>query len=104
MPTLLDSATITTALEALPGWDVSAGQLVRTVHVQAGTDALLRSVHQVAEQLGHQPVTEVDGASVTFRLSTSSVGGISDLDVDVAARIDQVLSGSEATGTDPAHR
>ena len=70
--------------------------------MQAGTDALLRSVHHVAEELGHQPVTGVDGASVTFRSSTSSVGRISDLDVDVAARIDQVLSGSEATGTDPA--
>lgn len=104
MPSLLDSATITIALEALPGWQATAGHLVRTVHVQAGTDALLRSVRQVADELNHQPDTEVDGASLTFRLSTSSVGGISDLDVDLAARIDQILSGSEATGTDPAHR
>ena len=61
-------------------------------------------MRQVAHELDHQPDIEVDGSSVTFRLFTSSVGGISDLDVDLAARIDQVLSGSEATGTDPAHR
>ena len=104
MPTLLDSDTVTTALEALPGWQATNRQLIRTVHVQAGTDALLRSVRQVADELAHQPDTEVDGTTVTFRLSTEAVGGISDLDVDLAARIDQVLSGSEATGTDPAHR
>lgn len=49
----------------------------------------------------HQAATDVHSHTVTFRLSTRSVGGISDLDVDLAARIDQVLSGSEATGTDP---
>ncbi len=104
MPSLLDSDTIATALEALPGWQATSGQLVRTVHVPAGTDALLRSVRQITDEQDHPADIDIDGEAVTFRLSTSSAGGISDLDVDLAARIDQVLSGSEATGTDPARR
>lgn len=104
MPSLLDSATIARALEALPGWQALGNQLVRTVQVPAGTDALLRSVRQLAQELHHRADIKVDGTAVTVRLSTGSVGGISDLDIDLAARIDQVLSGSKATGTDPAPR
>ncbi len=104
MPSLLDSNTIAIALEALPGWQALDDQLVRTVQVPAGIDALLRSVRQLAQDMDHPADAQVDGAAVTIRLSTSSVGGVSELDVDLAARIDQVLSGSEATGTDPAHR
>ena len=103
MPTLLDADTTATALEALPGWRAVDGCLQRSVEVPAGASALLRSVGQISAQMNHQAATDVHGHTVTFRLSTSSVGGISDLDVDLAARIDQVLSGSEATGTDPGH-
>lgn len=104
MASPLDSDTIDTALQARPGWQATGGQLVRTGHVPAGTDALLRSVRQLADELGHQARPDVNKAAVTVRLSTEDTGGSGELDVDLAARIDQVLSGSEATGTNPAHR
>lgn len=59
-------------------------------------------MEQVAQERDHHLASNVDGKNATVRLSTRSAGGVTELDVDLAARIDQVLSGSHATGTDPA--
>lgn len=104
MPAVLSAEEIDAALEALPAWAVEGGSLTRTVQAAGGAPALLRSIDQVAQELDHHPDSDVDGDNVRFRLSTHSAGGVTELDVDLAARIDQVLSGSQATGTDPAQR
>lgn len=73
----------------------------RAVITPAGSAALLRSVEQLAEQMHHSPdSTTLTGDALTIRLATG--GDVTGLDVELAARIDQVLSGSHATGTTPA--
>ena len=100
---MLDTEQIAVALEALPSWEHESGALLRRVEVAAGSQALVRSVEQIAGEMGHDCKVTVDGDHVELRLGTPSAGGVTELDVDLAARIDQVLSGSQATGTDPAH-
>ena len=102
--TALDTEQIAVALEALPSWEHEAGALLRRVEVAAGPLALVRSVEQIAGEMSHDCQITVDGDHVELQLRTPSAGGVTELDVDLAARIDQVLSGSQATGTDPAHR
>lgn len=94
----LDRAAIDTALAALPGWSYDGAALCRRAHVPPDSqDAMAESVARVADELDHHPEVSRDTAAMTFRLWTHSVGGVTEQDVTLAARIDQVLSGS---GTD----
>lgn len=98
MAQLLDQDQIATALEALPEWSGDERALRRTASVPADSqDALAESVQRVADEMDHHPQVERSGDSMTFSLWTHSAGGVTHKDVELAARIDQVLSGS---GTD----
>ena len=101
MPDLLDPADVETALAALPGWTFQDDALVKRADVPADSqDGLLESVAQVADELDHHPDVSRETDAVVFRLRTHSAGGVTSKDVDLAARIDQVLSGaSRDTGT-----
>lgn len=102
MADLLDRDQIDAALESLPGWSTDGQALTRRAEVTADSqDAMAASVAAVADALDHHPVVERDDAAMTFRLWTHSAGGVTAKDVELAARIDQVLSGS---GTDTGGR
>lgn len=100
MADLLDRDDIDTALASLPGWAYEDEKLVKRADVPADSqDALVEAVSRVADDLNHHPDISRDGNGVTFRLWTHSAGGVTAKDVDLAARIDQQLSGA---GTDTA--
>ena len=99
MPHLLSDQDIQTALEALPGWERAGDRLVREVDVPADSqDALERSIAEVADALNHHPDVRRDGDTVHLELWTHSAGGVTRKDIELAGRIDQVLSGPSATG------
>jgi 4a-hydroxytetrahydrobiopterin dehydratase len=94
MPDVLDQDAIDTALSALPGWTYDGEALVKRADVPDDSqDALERTVGAVADALDHHPLVTREPGAVTFRLWTHSAGGVTAKDVDLAARIDQVLSG-----------
>ena len=94
MPEVLDQDAIDTALGALPGWRYDGEALVKHADVPSDSqDTLERSVGAVADALDHHPVVTREPDALTFRLWTHSAGGVTAKDVDLAARIDQVLTG-----------
>jgi 4a-hydroxytetrahydrobiopterin dehydratase len=98
MAELLDRDDIDTALAALPGWSFDDGKLVRRAEVPDDSqDALVEAVARIADEVNHHPDVTRETGAVTFRLWTHSAGGVTAKDVDLAARIDQQLSGA---GTD----
>jgi 4a-hydroxytetrahydrobiopterin dehydratase len=95
MPALLDDDEIRTALAALPGWDRDDLALIKRVPVADDQhESVERAVADVADALDHHPEVARDFGSLTFRLWTHSAGGVTAKDVELAGRIDQVLSGS----------
>lgn len=48
-------------------------------------------VAQAAEEMDHHPDIDIRWRTVTFRLSTHSHGGITDLDTTLAERIDLIV-------------
>jgi 4a-hydroxytetrahydrobiopterin dehydratase len=95
MPEVLDPEAIDTALGALPGWEYDGEALVKRADVPDDSqDALERTVGAVADELDHHPAVTREPDALTFRLWTHSAGGVTAKDVDLAARIDQVLAGA----------
>jgi 4a-hydroxytetrahydrobiopterin dehydratase len=100
MAGLIPDDEIAAALQALPGWSYEDGRLTKRADVPADSqDALLEAVGRVADDMDHHPDVERAEDGVTFRLWTHSAGGVTAKDVDLAARIDQQLSGA---GSDTA--
>lgn len=95
MADILDRADIDIALASLPGWSYDGEALVKSVGVPADSrDALVEAVAAVSDALDHHPDTSPDDQGLRFRLWTHSDGGVTSKDVELAARIDQVLSGA----------
>lgn len=86
---LLDDAELDRALPSL-SWRREGRQLVKVVRRQDFAEALayLNLVGALAEQAGHHPDVEISWNTVTLRLTTHSLGGITDADLSLARRID----------------
>ena len=87
-PTLLDEPLVDDTLQSLPGWNGDKHTLWREVHLPPHLDdELRRRVDVDSTAMGHAAEVErVDGGT-RFVLTTHDVGGVSELDVALAAHI-----------------
>lgn len=95
MAELLDDDAITSALDALPGWERDGDALVRSAKLPSFLAAIgvVDRVAAIAEERDHHPDIDIRWRTLTFRCSTHSAGGITDLDAALAAAIsDQVMA------------
>lgn len=84
----LSSAEVQSRLAALPGWQIEAGELVRTFHFKDFRAALhfVNQVGETAEAAGHHPDIDIRYNRVRLALVTHDAGGITAKDFDLAAR------------------
>lgn len=94
MTILLDDERVTAALDELTGWQRDGDAIVRTAKLPSFPAAIeaVRAVAEIAEARNHHPDIDIRWRTVTFRCSTHSEGGITDLDIDLARQIEQVLA------------
>ena len=90
MPELLSDTRIDEAIADLPDWRREGGALRRTIEAYDFRTAIriLDKVAVEAESLQHHPDIDIRYKTVHFALSTHSAGGITELDVDLAHRIE----------------
>ncbi|MGA5703716.1 4a-hydroxytetrahydrobiopterin dehydratase [Peterkaempfera bronchialis] len=90
----LTEPEIALRLTALPDWARDGDSIRRTAEA-ADFPAAIRVVVAVAEQaeaMDHHPDIDIRWRTLHFTLSTHSAGGLTALDFDLAARIDQAVS------------
>jgi 4a-hydroxytetrahydrobiopterin dehydratase len=94
MPTLLDDAAITEALSTLTSWERDGDSLVRKAALPSfpAAIAVVDRVAEIAEKADHHPDIDIRWRNLTFRCSTHSAGGITDLDIALAGAIDEQVS------------
>ena len=90
----LDDAAVRTALAELPGWAGGTDAIRRTVTAPdfATGIRIVVDVAAAAEDADHHPDIDVRWTRVTFALSTHSAGGVTDKDVAMARRIDDIAA------------
>ncbi len=100
MAQLLDDDAVTAALDTLPGWSRDGDALVRTAKLPSFLEgvAVVVRVARIAEDRDHHPDIDIRWRTLTFRCSTHSKGGITDLDVALAASINEEIAAGESAG------
>jgi 4a-hydroxytetrahydrobiopterin dehydratase len=90
--TPLATADINELPAKLPAWKVVDGKLHRVLRFADFSEAFgfMSRVALAAEALGHHPEWSNVWTRVTIELTTHDTGGLSDLDVALASRIDAI--------------
>lgn len=106
MATPLPHAQIIAGLSRLPSWGLTAGALHarhRAPDVPSALTLLTR-VFEIAEDMNHHPDADLRYTTVRWRLSSHDAGGVTDRDLLLAPRIDDVAAAVGATVLGPAPR
>ena len=76
----------------LPGWHVESGHLVRLVEAPDFPTAIawVVAVADAAEEADHHPDIDIRWRRFTLRLRTHSADALTDLDVTLARRINEI--------------
>ena len=87
----LDQEEITRQLEDLPGWEQQGDALHAEIEAPdfRTAVALVAAVADEAEQMNHHPDIDIRYRRVHFTLSTHSAGAVTQLDVELAHRVDE---------------
>ena len=90
--TLLSADAVTAALLELSGWvgDVRAITRSVTAPTFAAGIRLVDAVAEIADAMDHHPDIDIRWTTVTFTCSTHSAHGVTDLDLTLARRINDL--------------
>jgi len=88
----------------LPGWAHTGGALHARFHAPtvAAALALLTQAFEVAEEMDHHPDVDLRVTRVRLALRTHDVGGVTQLDVELAHRVTGIAVALGAEGMTPA--
>jgi 4a-hydroxytetrahydrobiopterin dehydratase len=91
-PQKLPDDVVTSALDALPGWSRTGDVISKTFACPAFADAIAFVVRIgfLAEQADHHPDLDVRWRNVTVALTTHDASGLTQLDLDLARKIEEV--------------
>ncbi|MFS8477677.1 MAG: 4a-hydroxytetrahydrobiopterin dehydratase [Micromonosporaceae bacterium] len=94
MAELLDDVAVATALRDLDGWTGDATGITRTVEMASfpAVIAAVVEIAKVAEDMDHHPDIDIRWRTLTLRCATHSAGGVTDRDIALANRVDQIIA------------
>jgi 4a-hydroxytetrahydrobiopterin dehydratase len=94
-PPRLSPDELSDALQGLTLWSGDGDGLHRSVELPGFRDAVaaIVAIADVAEEMDHHPDIDLRWRTLHLTLATHSVGGVTDLDVQLARRIDALLPG-----------
>jgi 4a-hydroxytetrahydrobiopterin dehydratase len=94
-PPRLSPDELAAALPGLPLWSGDGDGLRRTVELPSFRDAVaaITSIADVAEELDHHPDIDLRWRTLHLTLVSHSAGGLTELDLALARRIDALLPG-----------
>jgi len=96
----LGAADLAQALSGLDGWQYDGSAIRRTVSLP-GFLAAIRVVDRVAEaaeQMDHHPDIDIRWRTLTFACVTHSAGAVTDRDVTLASKIDEIVRDAKGRG------
>jgi 4a-hydroxytetrahydrobiopterin dehydratase len=98
MADVLSEDEITRAAAKLNDWSGDTAAIRRTVKLPTflGAIAVVDRVAEVAEAMDHHPDIDIRWRTLTFVCATHSAGGVTEKDVELARRIDEIVEAASA--------
>lgn len=93
MSDLLEHSELEDALKRIAAWDQEGKTITRTVEFDEFMDAIdfVNLMADVAEEAQHHPDIDIRYNRVVISLTTHDAGGLTDADIEVAQRIDNLI-------------
>jgi 4a-hydroxytetrahydrobiopterin dehydratase len=94
-PPRLSPADVATTLAELPAWSGDADGIERTAELpsfRSAVDAIV-AIAAVAEEMDHHPDIDLRWRTLRIAVVTHSAGGVTELDLELARRVDALLRG-----------
>lgn len=93
MSELLEDGDLTAALKKCPEWDYEKKSITRTVEFEEFMDAIdfVNDLAEIAEEAQHHPDITIKHTKVTLKLTTHDAGGVTELDIELAQRVDNLV-------------
>lgn len=94
MVELLGADGVQASLPTLTGWTGGPEEITRTVELPGfpAAIAVVDRVAEAAEAMDHHPDIDIRWATLTFRCATHTAGGVTELDITLASRIDAIVA------------
>ena len=94
MAQLLESDELTRLLSTMASWNGDSSAIQREVDAPDFMTAIqiVDAVAEVAETMDHHPDIDIRWRRLTFACSTHSAGGVTERDIELAHRIDEIAA------------
>lgn len=93
MSELLEEEDLAIALKKCPEWEHEKNAITRTVEFEEFMDGIdfVNDLAEIAEDAQHHPDIVIKHTKITLKLTTYDVGGVTDLDIQLAQRVDNLV-------------
>jgi 4a-hydroxytetrahydrobiopterin dehydratase len=93
MSELLEKDELQSSLKKCPEWEVEKNSITRAFEFEEFMDGIdfVNNVGEIAEEAQHHPDISIKHTKVKLKLTTHDVGGVTDLDIELAQRIDNLV-------------
>lgn len=93
MSDLLEEDDLQSALKKCPEWEYEKKAIIRLVEFEEFNDAIdfVNGVAEIVEEAQHHPEINIRHTRVLLKLTTHDAGGVTDADIELAQRIDNLI-------------
>jgi 4a-hydroxytetrahydrobiopterin dehydratase len=93
MSDLLEADELKSALKKCPEWEHEKNAITRTIEFEEFNDAIdfVNDLAEIAEEAQHHPDITIRHNKVTLKLTTHDAGGVTNLDIELAQRVDNLV-------------
>jgi 4a-hydroxytetrahydrobiopterin dehydratase len=93
MSDLLEEDELKSALKKCPEWEYEKKAITRVVEFEEFNDAIdfVNGVAEIVEEAQHHPEINIRHTRVLLKLTTHDAGGVTDADIELAQRIDNLI-------------
>jgi 4a-hydroxytetrahydrobiopterin dehydratase len=93
MSYLLEPNELQAALKKCPEWDYENKAITRTVEFEEFNDAIdfVNGLAEIIDEAQHHPEIIIRHTKVTLNLTSYDAGGVTDLDIELAQRVDNLV-------------
>ncbi len=93
MSELLEEEELQQALRKCPEWELDKKYITRTIEFEEFNDAIdfVNDLAEISEDAQHHPEIIIRHTRVKLKLTTHDSGGVTELDIQLAQRVDNLV-------------